>query len=82
MIEYLFLAVGILGAIFGIWAVSEKKLFRAALALTFFLLSIASLYVILNAQFLAAIQIIVYVGAVITLLLFTIMLTRGEEVEE
>ncbi|MEM0501942.1 MAG: NADH-quinone oxidoreductase subunit J, partial [Thermoplasmata archaeon] len=54
---------------------------RAALALTFFLLSISSLYVILNAQFLAMVQILVYVGAVIILILFTIMLTRGEEVE-
>ncbi len=82
MIEYIFLTVGIIGVIFAIWAVSEKNLLRAALALTFFLLSISALYVILNAQFLAMVQILVYVGAVIILILFTIMLTRGEEVEE
>ncbi|MEL9998719.1 MAG: NADH-quinone oxidoreductase subunit J [Thermoplasmata archaeon] len=81
MIEIIFLIVGLIGVAFGIWAVSEKNLLRAALALTFFLLSISSLYVILNAQFLAMVQILVYVGAVIILILFTIMLTRGEEVE-
>ncbi|MEM2268920.1 MAG: NADH-quinone oxidoreductase subunit J, partial [Thermoplasmata archaeon] len=80
MIEIIFLIVGLIGVAFGIWAVSEKNLLRAALALTFFLLSISSLYVILNAQFLAMVQILVYVGAVIILILFTIMLTRGEEV--
>ncbi|MCI4434100.1 MAG: NADH-quinone oxidoreductase subunit J [Thermoplasmata archaeon] len=82
MIETVFLIVGIIGIVFGIWAVSDKNLLRAAFALTFFLLSIATLYVILNAQFLAMVQILVYVGAVIILILFTIMLTRGEEVED
>ncbi len=80
MIE--FYIIGAIGFFSAVWAVIEKNLFRAALALTIFLLSIASLYFAFNAQFLGAIQIIVYVGAVITLLLFTIMLTRGEEVEE
>ncbi|HEU12485.1 MAG: NADH-quinone oxidoreductase subunit J [Thermoplasmata archaeon] len=82
MIDLIFLLIGIIGTVFAIWAVSEKNLLRAALALTLFLLSIASLYVVLNAQFLAMVQILVYVGAVIILILFTIMLTRGEEVED
>ncbi len=79
MIE--FYIIGAIGFFSAVWAVIEKNLFRAALALTIFLLSIASFYFALNAQFLGSIQIIVYVGAVVTLLLFTIMLTRGEEVE-
>ncbi|MGC8584993.1 MAG: NADH-quinone oxidoreductase subunit J family protein [Thermoplasmata archaeon] len=82
MIEYLFLITGIIGAAFSYLVVIEKRLYRAALWLMLFLLSVSTLYVILGSGFLGAVQIIIYVGAVITLLVFTIMLTRGEEVAD
>ncbi len=82
MIEYIFLMTGIIGGVFSYLVVIEKKLYRAALWLMLFLLSVATLYVILGSGFMGAVQIIVYVGAVITLLIFTIMLTRGEEVAD
>ncbi|MEM3226934.1 MAG: NADH-quinone oxidoreductase subunit J, partial [Thermoplasmata archaeon] len=59
-----------------------KNLLHSAIYLMFVLISIAALFIILGAQYLGAIQILVYVGAVITLLLFTIMLSGGEESEE
>lgn len=52
-----------------------KSIFRAALALLICLLSIAAIYVLLSAEFLAVAQILIYAGGVIVLLIFGIMLT-------
>jgi NADH:ubiquinone oxidoreductase subunit 6 (subunit J) len=46
------------------------------LAMTF--LSIAAMFVMLNAEFVALVQILVYVGAIVVLILFAIMLTKRE----
>ena len=52
---------------------------HSALALIFTFLGVASLYLTLNADFLAAVQVLVYAGAVSILIAFGIMLiTRGE----
>ncbi|MGC8496765.1 MAG: NADH-quinone oxidoreductase subunit J family protein [Thermoplasmata archaeon] len=82
MIQYLFLLVGLITIAFAIVAVHEKNLLHSAIFLMFVLIAVAALFIILGAQYLGAIQILVYVGAVITLLLFTIMLSGGEESEE
>jgi len=58
--------------------ISVKEMFHSLLYLTIMFLSIAALFIMLNAEFLAAIQILVYAGAVIVLILFAIMLTRRE----
>jgi len=63
-------AVGILG--FGIGVVFLKDAFRAAVALIGTLLSVSLLFVILSAPFVAAIQVIVYAGAIVVLFLFVI----------
>jgi NADH-quinone oxidoreductase subunit J len=53
-----------------------KDVFRAALALVFLFLVIAGVYVLLSADFLAVVQILVYVGAISILIIVGIMLTR------
>lgn len=58
-----------------VWVVTLKNLFRAALSLGLVLLGVAGLFVLLEAEFLAFVQILVYVGAVLTLVVFAIMLT-------
>jgi NADH-quinone oxidoreductase subunit J len=55
-------------------AVASKNPIRGALGLMVMILGIAALYLGLGAQFLAAIQLIVYAGAVVVLFLFVIML--------
>ncbi len=55
--------------------VTLPRIVHSALALVFFFFAIAALYVLLNAEFIAAVQIIIYVGAVTVLFLFAIMLT-------
>jgi NADH-quinone oxidoreductase subunit J len=59
--------------------VQSRNIVHGAVYLAGSLLSVAALFILLNAEFIAAIQVLVYVGAVVTLVLFTIMLTRREE---
>ena len=56
--------------------VIQKNVFRAALSLIVCLVAIAGLFITLSADFLAAVQILVYVGAVSVLIILAIMLTR------
>src|SRR6516164_1500619 len=58
----------------GVATVSAKNPIRGAMGLLLTILSIAGLFLALHAQFLAAIQLIVYAGAIVVLFLFVIML--------
>jgi NADH-quinone oxidoreductase subunit J len=64
----------ILGA--GILAVTSVKIFRAAIWLLFSLVGIAALYFWMQVEFIAAIQIVVYVGGIVVLIIFSIFLTQ------
>lgn len=64
------------GTLAGAWAaVYARNLFRAAMGLAVALFGVAILYLFLEAEFLAVAQILVYVGAILTLLVFGVMLT-------
>jgi NADH-quinone oxidoreductase subunit J len=66
-------------AAFTIWAgavvVLGKNIVRAAVALIFSFCGMAGLFLLLDAEFLAAVQVLIYVGGITILLLFAIMLT-------
>ena len=64
----------ILGA--GLLAVTSRKIFRAAIWLLFSLVGIASLYFWIQVEFIAAVQVIVYVGGIVVLIIFSIFLTQ------
>ena len=64
----------ILGA--GILAMTTRKIFRSAIWLLFSLIGIAALYFWLQVEFIAAVQIIVYVGGIVVLIIFSIFLTQ------
>ncbi|MBI4341610.1 MAG: NADH-quinone oxidoreductase subunit J [Candidatus Omnitrophica bacterium] len=68
----LFALVILTGAV---WVVTLRNLFRAALSLGLVLFGVAGVFLLLEAEFLAFAQILVYVGAILTLLVFAIMLT-------
>ena len=60
-----------------------EDVWHAALLLGVALTSVAAYYVMLQAEFLAVIQILVYVGGVLVLITFAVMLTReGQEESE
>ncbi len=65
----------------GLLAVMGRKIFRSAIALLFSLTGIAGLYFWMDVNFIAAVQIIVYVGGIVVLIIFSIFLTQrsGEE---
>lgn len=78
---YFFVTYGIyfmmaLSAVAAIGAVSLPNIFHAALSLIVTLLGIAGLFIVLGAEFLAVVQILLYVGAVMTLVIFSIMMTE------
>jgi NADH-quinone oxidoreductase subunit J len=60
----------------GVLAVTTRKIFRSAIWLLFSLIGIAALYFLLAVEFIAAVQIIVYVGGIVVLIIFSIFLTQ------
>jgi len=74
------IAFGILAAatvLAALRVVTTKNVIHAALYLVVVLASIGALYVLLAAEFVAAVQILVYIGAIVVLFLFGVMLTRA-----
>ena len=74
-ITFYIISVFILGT--GILAVTTQKIFRSAIWLLFSLIGIAALYFWMQVEFIAALQIIVYVGGIVVLIIFSIFLTQG-----
>ena len=68
------LAVGSVAAAAGV--VLLKDVFRAALLLVVVFLAVAGMFVMMNAEFLAVVQLLIYAGAIAILIIFAIMLTR------
>jgi NADH-quinone oxidoreductase subunit J len=66
-------AVALVGAV---GAVTVRNLFHAAIFLVLSFVGIAGYYILLEAEFLAMVQILVYVGAISILIIFAIMLSR------
>ncbi len=60
----------------GILAVTTRKIFRSSVWLLFCLVGVAALYFWMNVNFIAAVQIIVYVGGIVVLIIFSIFLTQ------
>ncbi|MCB9060520.1 MAG: NADH-quinone oxidoreductase subunit J [Halobacteriovoraceae bacterium] len=74
-ILFFFSAVMAVGG--AIKVVSDKNIMHACVYLLCSLIGVAGLYLTLGADFVAAIQLIVYVGGIVILMLFAIMLTGG-----
>src|SRR5271157_293443 len=74
VIAFWIFAVAIVGAALGV--VLLKNVFRAAILLITCFLGVAGIYILLSADFLAAMQILIYVGAIAILVILAIMLTR------
>ncbi len=73
IIFYLLAALTLLS---GVLAVSTRQIFRAAIFLLFSLIGIAGLYFWMQYEFIAAVQIVVYVGGITVLIIFSIFLTQ------
>ncbi|MDW7614767.1 NADH-quinone oxidoreductase subunit J [Peribacillus simplex] len=71
--------VAILG---GVLLITLTKVVHMVIALVFTFLSIAGIYMVLSAEFVAIVQILIYSGAITIVMLFGIMLTKHQESDE
>lgn len=75
--DALFIAIGIISASSAILAVTSRAVLHAALWLVVCLGTLAGCYLVLGAELIALVQLLVYVGGVVVIVLFALMLTRA-----
>ena len=75
--EYAFCVLAVIGGLAAIAVVTVRNVVHAALYLVVSLLSVAGVYLLLGAEFVAWVQILIYVGAIVILFLFGLMLTKA-----
>jgi len=80
--QIVFLLTGALILFSAVLVVTVRKLLHAALWLVVTLFGVAVLYALLQANFLAVVQVVVYIGAIAILFIFAVMLTRREIMEK
>jgi NADH-quinone oxidoreductase subunit J len=76
-VNWVFLAIGLVTAAAAFRVVTSPSVVRAALFLVVALAGTAGMFLLLSAEFLAWVLVLVYIGAVIVLFLFGIMITRA-----
>lgn len=75
--EWFFTALALVGTVGALRLVTAKNVVHAALYLVVTLAAVAAVYLLLAAEFVAWVQVLIYVGAIVVLLLFGLMLTRA-----
>jgi len=75
--EIAFVIIGVVAVIGALRVVTSKNVVRAALYLVVTLSAVAGVYLLLAAEFVAWVQILIYVGAIVILFLFGLMLTKA-----
>lgn len=76
-LEVAFAIVGVVGAVSAFRMVTSKNVVHAALWLVLTLASVAAAYLLMAAEFVGWVQVLIYVGAIVVLLLFALMLTKA-----
>ncbi|OCA82411.1 NADH:ubiquinone oxidoreductase subunit J [Bacillus sp. FJAT-27225] len=74
-----FMGLALVGVIGGVLLLNLTKVVHMVVALVFTFVSIAGIYILLSAEFIAAVQILVYSGAITIIMLFGIMLTKHDD---
>jgi len=73
--QIMFVLFAAMIVVFSVLTVTSRKILRAAVYLLFVLVSTSGLYFMLNYQFLAAVQLTLYAGGIVVLIIFSILLT-------
>jgi NADH-quinone oxidoreductase subunit J len=73
--EIMFAVFALVIIVFSVLTVTSRRILRAAVSLLFVLIATAGLYFLLNYQFLAAVQLTLYAGGIVVLIIFSILLT-------
>jgi NADH-quinone oxidoreductase subunit J len=77
-----FMGLALVAIIGGVLLLNLTKVVHMVVALIFTFVSIAGIYVLLSAEFVTAVQILIYSGAITIIMLFGIMLTKHDDNEE
>jgi NADH-quinone oxidoreductase subunit J len=72
-----FLVLGIIGGLAAVRLVTSQNVVHAALYLVATLASVGAVYLVVAAEFIAWVQVLIYVGAIVVLVLFSLMLTKA-----
>jgi NADH-quinone oxidoreductase subunit J len=75
--EIAFVLMAVIGSLAAFRLVTSQNVVHAALYLVVTLAMVGATYLILAAEFLAWVQVLIYVGAIVVLLLFSLMLTKA-----
>jgi NADH-quinone oxidoreductase subunit J len=78
----IFVILALVAIMAGVGVVAQRSALRSALFLLVHFCCLAGLYILLNAQFIAMVQVIVYAGAIVVLFLFVVMLLGIDRAEE
>ncbi|RFU64243.1 NADH-quinone oxidoreductase subunit J [Bacillus sp. V59.32b] len=76
-----FISLSLVAIICGVLLLNLTKVVHMVVALTFTFVSIAGIYILLSAEFVAVVQIMIYAGAITVIMLYGIMLTRHNDAE-
>lgn len=77
-----FMSLALVAVIGGVLLLNLTKVVHTIIALVFTFISIAGIFILLSAEFLAAVQILIYSGAITIIMLFGIMLTKHDDESE
>jgi NADH-quinone oxidoreductase subunit J len=75
--EWVFAVLALTGSFAAFRLVTSKNVVHAALYLVVTLAAVGAVYLLIAAEFVAWVQVLIYVGAIVVLLLFSLMLTRA-----
>ncbi|MCH8061967.1 MAG: NADH-quinone oxidoreductase subunit J [Chloroflexi bacterium] len=76
IVDIVFWVIAISSIVAALAVVQVRDLFRSAIFLIVSFMGVAGMFVLLRAEFLAIVQVLIYVGAISVLVLFAIMMTR------
>lgn len=79
---FAFMSLALVAVIGGVLLLNLTKVIHMVVALVFTFVSIAGIYVLLSAEFVAVVQVMIYSGAITIIMLFGIMLTRHHNEED
>jgi NADH-quinone oxidoreductase subunit J len=79
---FAFICLALVAIIGGVLLLNLTKVVQIIVALSFTFISIAGIYILLSAEFIAGVQVMIYSGAISIIMLFGIMLTRHDAESE
>ncbi|WP_116525138.1 NADH-quinone oxidoreductase subunit J family protein [Seonamhaeicola aphaedonensis] len=81
MERVIFYIIAVIMIVFAVAAVSNRKMLRSVIYLLFVLVGVAGIFFLIDYNFLAAVQLTVYAGGIIVLMIFSVLLVHHIELE-